>query len=223
MRDVVRQKVRGRRWARLATQDLVVAGLAVVVLALVTADVMAGGLLTSLDETTRNATFPSGGSPEWTHAVGLLGNVGVGSTAALVAALVTMHARQLWWPGVLVVSQLAVTGMLVVGLKYLVARPGPATTSLDGYPGFYPSGHTATAMVSVGALAFVLSDWRGSSTRRARGWGLVSGSAAGVLVAASTVFGGFHWLSDALASLALGVGVLVVGFSVVQHWAEPSR
>ncbi len=210
--------------SRPPNADLMTVGLALLGLALITADVMAGGLLTSLDQTVRRATFPAGGAPEWTRLVGLLGNVGVGSTAAVVAALVTMHARWRWWPGVLVASELAMTGLAVVGLKYVVARPGPASNTLaDGYSGFYPSGHTATAMVSVGALAFVLSGWRGRSMRQAQGWGLRAGGLAGVLVGASTVLGGYHWLSDALASLVLGMAALVLGFSVVQQWVEPSR
>ena len=210
--------------SRPPTADLVTVGLALLGLALITADVMAGGLLTSLDHTVRDATFPAGGAPEWTRVVGLLGNVGVGSTVAVVAALVTMHAHWRWWPGMLVVSQLAMAGVTVVGLKYVVARPGPASTSLaDGYAGFYPSGHTATAMVSVGALTFVLSSWRSRSMRHAQRWGLRAGCLAGVLVAVSTVLGGYHWLSDALASLVLGMAVLVLGFSVVQQWVEPSR
>ncbi len=213
-------------WARcrLPTADLVIVGSALLALALITADVLAGGLLTSLDRTVRDTTFPAGGAPEWTRVVGLLGNVGIGSTAAVVAALVTMHAHWRWWPGVLVVSQLAATGAVVVGLKHLVARPGPATSALaDDYAGFFPSGHTAMATVSFGALVFMLSTWRGGSTRQARHRGHVAGEMAGVLVAASTVFGGFHWLSDALASLVLGMAVLVLGFSVVQHWAETAR
>ncbi len=210
--------------SRPPTADLVTVGLALMGLALITADVLTGGLLTSLDQSVRDATFPAGGVPRWTRVVGLLGSLGVGSTAAVLGALVTMHAHSRWWPGVLVVSQLAMTGVVVVGLKYVVARAGPASNTIaDGYAGFYPSGHTATAVVSVGALVFVLSSWRGRSMRHARVWGLGAGGSAGVLVAASTVLGGYHWLSDALASFVLGTAVLVLGFSVVQQWLEPAR
>jgi len=208
------------RW-RTPTADLVIICSAVLGAGLITADVLAGGLLTSLDEKVRDATFPSGGAPTWTKVVGLLGSVGVGSTAAVVAALVAMHLQRRWWPGFLVASQLAVVGIVVVGLKHLVARPGPAIPTLDdGYAGFFPSGHTATAMVSAGALTFVLSSRRGSM-RRARVRGLLAGGGVGLLVASSTVLGGYHWLSDTLASLVIGTAVLVLGFSVVQTWAEP--
>ncbi len=224
MRDVVRRTARVWERSRPATKDLAVVAVAMAVVVLITADVLAGGLLTYLDDTVKDATFPSGDPPGWTHVVGLLGNVGVGSTAAVVAAIVTMHARWRWWPGVLVVAQLAATGIMVVALKYLVARPGPGGEALDdGYPGFYPSGHTATAMVSVGVLVFVLSGWRGRSLRRARQRGLWTGAAAGCLVAASSVLGGFHWLSDALASLAIGTAVLVLGFAMADQYVHDPR
>src|SRR4029079_659894 len=71
--------------------DLVVATVCAVVVVLVTADVLAGGLLTYLDEAISDQLPSSDDAPTWTHVVGLLGNAGVGGAAVLAAAIATMH------------------------------------------------------------------------------------------------------------------------------------
>jgi membrane-associated phospholipid phosphatase len=205
---------------RLARNEVVVLVLAGVLLALITADVMSGGLLAYLDENVRDATMPSDGAPTWTRVVGILGNVGVAGTTTLVVAIVTMQVTWRWWPGVLVAGQLAATGLVVVGLKYLVGRPAPGggiDVPAEDYPGYFPSGHTATAAVCVGAVVYLLSTWRGGSLARARRRGLVAGAVAGVVVAVSTVLGGFHWFSDAAAGLVIGAAVLVAGFGMAEQ------
>lgn len=215
-----------RVWRRLrpARRDLVVVAVAAVVLVLVTADVVAGGLLTYADDAIRHALPSSDDAPGWTRVVGLAGNVGVGGAAVLVVSIVTMHARLTWWPGVLAAGVLATTSILVLGVKYLVGRDGHSQDAApDGYPGFYPSGHTATAAVAVGIIVFLLSSGR-STVSTARRLGLSAAAAAGLVVGASTVLGGFHWMSDAVGSLAIAAGVLVAGFGMAESYlAGPRR
>ncbi len=209
-----------RLWRRLqpSRSDLVVLAVASLFLALITFDVVAGGLLTYFDEAVRQALPSSTEAPTWTRAVGLLGNIGVGGAVVLVVALVVMHTTWRWWPGVLAMGQLGAASLVVVALKYAVARPGPSPeVPPDGYPGFYPSGHTATATVSVGIVVFLLSSWRGPVSQ-ARRRGLYAGGTAGLLVGASTVLGGFHWMSDVVASLAIAAAVLVVGFGMAESY-----
>jgi undecaprenyl-diphosphatase len=192
---------------------------AAVILLLITVDVLAGGLLTYLDDAVRDATIPTipTASPGWTHVVGVLGSPVVAPAVVIVVAVVTMQLNWLWWPGVLAVGELVATGLLVLVLKHLVGRSGPRPDSLtDGYPGFFPSGHTATAAVCVATITFLVSSSWGTGLGRARRYGLVSGAVAGVVVGASTVLGGFHWLTDALASMMIAAAVLVCGFAMAQ-------
>ncbi|GGY35674.1 hypothetical protein GCM10010363_15750 [Streptomyces omiyaensis] len=94
---------------------------------------------------------------------------------------------------------MAAVPLLVVPLKEWTARPGPLEPWAQGY---YPSGHTATAMVAYFGAAYLVS-------RR-----LVP--VAAVLTAVTgtgLILRGFHWPLDVLASLCLGFLVLGVSSS----------
>ncbi len=94
---------------------------------------------------------------------------------------------------------MAAVPLLVIPLKEWTARPGPLEPWAHGY---YPSGHTATAMVAYFGAAFLVSNR------------LVP--VAAVLTAVTgtgLVLRGFHWPLDVLASLCLGLLVLAVSSS----------
>ncbi|MDV5148694.1 phosphatase PAP2 family protein [Streptomyces sp. SBC-4] len=79
--------------------------------------------------------------------------------------------------------------LLVIPLKEWTARPGPLEPWAQGY---YPSGHTATAMVAYFGAAFLVSNR------------LIP--VAAVLTAVTgtgLVLRGYHWPLDVLASIAL--------------------
>lgn len=111
-----------------------------------------------------------------------------------------------WWLSVLVATlATAAVPALVVPLKILVARPGPHGP-VDGYPGFYPSGHAATAAVAYGLVALVLL---GRSRRAAvRRFTVAVVSAVVAAVGAGLVLRGYHWPLDVLGSWCLA-GILL--------------
>ncbi|MFE5510629.1 phosphatase PAP2 family protein [Streptomyces sp. NPDC056529] len=91
---------------------------------------------------------------------------------------------------------MAAVPLLVVPLKVWTARPGPLEPWAHGY---YPSGHTATAMVAYFGAALLVSNR------------LVP--VAAVLTAATgtgLVLRGYHWPLDVVASLCLGLWILGV-------------
>ncbi|MFE9041390.1 phosphatase PAP2 family protein [Streptomyces sp. NPDC007818] len=92
---------------------------------------------------------------------------------------------------------MAAVPLLVIPLKEWTARPGPLEPWAEGY---YPSGHTATAMVAYVGAAYLVSHR------------LVP--AAAVLTAVTgtgLVLRGYHWPLDVLASLCLGFLILGAG------------
>jgi undecaprenyl-diphosphatase len=103
-----------------------------------------------------------------------------------------------------------VLGQLVIAnlVKVLVDRARPEISTLAGFSGpSFPSGHTVAAFACFTAFAMVLG--RRSSTRvRALLVGTAIGAA--VMVGASRVLLGVHWLTDVLGGAALGAAWFAV-------------
>ncbi|MFI8522093.1 phosphatase PAP2 family protein [Streptomyces sp. NPDC085481] len=165
---------------------------AVVALTLVTWQVLAHGPLARLDERLSRAlvdTVPRGLS----EAASDLG----GMTVALpVLACAMAYAA---WRGRRAAAfcaglAMALVPLLVVPLKLWTARPGPLEPWAHGY---FPSGHTATAMVAYTGAALLVS-------RRL----LPVAAVLTAVTATGLVLRGFHWPLDVLASLALCLPLL---------------
>lgn len=108
--------------------------------------------------------------------------------------------RERWWlPSLVTAALMAVVPALIVPVKELVARPGPPV--MGPGTGFYPSGHTATAVIAYGGAALVLIPWlQGAGARRA----LLAGCLALNLgVAFGLIRRGYHWPLDVAASWCL--------------------
>jgi undecaprenyl-diphosphatase len=122
----------------------------------------------------------------------------------VVVALVEMarRPRQALWAALFVVAVGMGQSVITPSIKHLVerARPivNPAARSLG--PSF-PSGHSAGAAACFAALALVAGRGRHRNTQA-----LLMGAAVAiaVMVAASRVLLGVHWLTDVVGGLALG-------------------
>jgi undecaprenyl-diphosphatase len=135
------------------------------------------------------------------------------------AAAVSCQVTWRLWPAGFAVVTFGVAEVLVVVVKAIVGRPGPGVwADRDGYPGYFPSGHAATAMVATGIVVFLAmvvprgSRRRGQASLASLVAGLVVGSAAG----AYAIVGDYHWTSDVVGSIALTAPVLVVAGAVVR-------
>ncbi|MEU8435429.1 phosphatase PAP2 family protein [Streptomyces sp. NPDC029216] len=95
---------------------------------------------------------------------------------------------------------MALVPALIVPLKEWTARPGPLEPWAAGY---YPSGHTATALTAYTAAALLLTP----HTRRP--WPLPAAAALTALTATGLVLRGFHWPLDVLASLLMCTPLLL--------------
>ncbi|MFD9792393.1 phosphatase PAP2 family protein [Streptomyces sp. NPDC059070] len=171
-----------------------------VLFALITWQVVADGPLRRLDE--RVDRHLAGRGPQGLAEV--LADLGSMPVALPVLALALGYAV---WRGarldaLITALTMAAVPALVVPLKMWTDRAGPLTSAT----GYYPSGHTATAMVAYGGAALLLARW----TAPRRSW--LMPAAAGVLTAATgigLVLHGYHWPLDVLASGCL-CGVLLV-------------
>lgn len=87
-------------------------------------------------------------------------------------------------------------------LKWMIMRDRPDVDHLVGSGGSaFPSGHTAAAAACWAAVALVVSARMRVDTRR---WIAALAIAVAVLVAASRVMLGVHWLTDVIAGLVVG-------------------
>ncbi|NEA86496.1 phosphatase PAP2 family protein [Streptomyces sp. SID7958] len=179
--------------------------------ALITWQVVADGPLVGVDERLSRALVAPDRASEL---LADLGNVEVAvPVLALALAGAAWHGRarglDRWWlPPAAAAGAMVLVPVLVAPLKAWTDRPG--TPAVPPAVGYYPSGHTATAVVAYGAVAVLLLPLlRRAAVRR----GLVLLCGALVLGASyGLVRRGYHWPLDVVASWCLGA-VLLLGLS----------
>lgn len=128
-----------------------------------------------------------------------LGNVPVAvPVLALAMAYAAWRGRRL--AALAAGLAMALVPALIVPLKAWTARPGPLEPWAAGY---FPSGHTATALTAyVGAALLLAPHVR-------RRWPLAAALVLSAATATGLVLRGFHWPLDVLASALLCVPLLL--------------
>ncbi|MYR46332.1 phosphatase PAP2 family protein [Streptomyces sp. SID5910] len=184
-------------------------GVPALLFVLITWQVVADGPLVGLDErVSRALVHPD----RFSELLADLGNVPV-AVPVLVLALGCVawlgRARGVdrWWlPPLAGAAAMVLVPVLVAPLKEWTDRPG--TPAVPPAVGYYPSGHTATALVAYGAATLLLLPLlRTPAARRV----LVALCAVLVLgVSYGLVRRGYHWPLDVVASWCLGA-VLLTG------------
>ncbi|MGW1277299.1 phosphatase PAP2 family protein [Streptomyces tsukubensis] len=114
------------------------------------------------------------------------------------------------------VLAIAAVPALVVPLKALLDRPGPLTEAT----GYYPSGHAATALVAFGAAALLLRPALPPAARA------VAMPAAGLLTLATgigLVLRGYHWPLDVIGSWCLFGALLLLLFPPTNPPTNPPK
>ncbi len=118
-----------------------------------------------------------------------------------------------WHDHVLIFGGVALETLIFLTASTLVGRDRPPVEQLGGSPtNSFPSGHIAAAVVVYGGFALVVA----MQTRR-RALRIVAGGFAVFAVVAvvlSRWYLGMHYVTDAVAGLALGVFVVAT-----MHWA----
>lgn len=95
-------------------------------------------------------------------------------------------------------------------VKLLIARPRPSVGAVVAVAnGFsFPSGHSAQAVATYGALAWIVA--RGLARRRARVATWCAAAVVALLVGFSRMYLGVHWLSDVVGGYTIGACWLAV-------------
>ncbi|MEU5653511.1 phosphatase PAP2 family protein [Streptomyces pseudogriseolus] len=182
---------------------------------LITWQVLADGPLLDLDARLSDALVRPDRASEL---LSDLGNAQVALPVLAIALAVTAWRLRAtgvdrWWlPPAAGAAAMVLVPVLVVPLKAWTDRPG--TPAVPPATGYYPSGHTATAVVAYGAATLLLLPLLGSpAVRRA----LVALCALLILGASyGLVRRGYHWPLDVAGSWCLGAALLV-GLALVSR------
>lgn len=136
-----------------------------------------------------------------------------------VLVVIALALQRAWRPAVATAAAFLLLPLLINLIKSGSGRTRPTIDLYAGADGFsFPSGHAANSALIYGAIAVLVFR---SLTGPMR-WIVTAALALlAVLIAASRVYVGAHWPSDALAGLALG-GLLLTGLAwVLAHSSHP--
>ncbi|MGT2548598.1 phosphatase PAP2 family protein [Streptococcus milleri] len=129
-----------------------------------------------------------------------------------VAVLAGFFLYKKWWSeAILLIGNLALTGILVAFLKNIYQRSRPAIQHLVEEGGFsFPSGHALASTLVVGALVIIVS--QRVKNRHLRHLLQVLLMVFILTIMTSRVYLGVHYPTDVLGSLFLGLGMLHIEF-----------
>lgn len=143
----------------------------------------------------------------------LLSQTGGRATILVVVGLLTVyivHERRVWQPVLRVLVAFALLTVVIYALKIGLGRtaPGYGASVLYVDHRSYPSGHSANAVLWWGLAVWLVRSYD------LPGWTVrvftVVAVAAPVLTSLSMLALNYHWLTDVLAGLALGIVLLWV-------------
>jgi undecaprenyl-diphosphatase len=138
--------------------------------------------------------------------------IATAAAGAIFAALLCWRARSTI-PGIIVIGTVSAAALASTALKVVVDRPRPPLQwqiVLETDPSF-PSGHVTGTAALLGIIAVCIGTGR---SRTVRAW-LASGVVTGVLVVAATrLYLGVHWLTDVAAGAILAAVFVSIGATV---------
>lgn len=204
-------------------------GLLLGLFAVLTAALAAGALL-GLDTAVRDwcVTHTTRATYWLARGFNYLGNGGPLTALCLVIAIALSIRRRNIFAVLPVAGAFLLTGIVIMPLKIWTERAAPSyegpnsvplfndTLPADTYSLSYPSGHLVNAVVWYGVLTLLLAPWLPRTVRR---WVRIAPPA---IVFVTTIYLNFHWLTDSIAGLLLGVFIWRVMERIPWH-LPPAR
>lgn len=130
---------------------------------------------------------------------------------ATIAAIIWAYFKKDLWRPILLVSALAISSItsMLLKLVFMDSRPD----QINMIPAFetdfsFPSGHTITAAVFLLAFGYLVYS-RNFSSKKMIYW-TTAALLGTIIIAVSRLYLGYHWLTDVIASLGLGLLVFAV-------------
>lgn len=141
---------------------------------------------------------------------------GIFDTLPLIC--LTMAIAALLWfrkskkESVLLVSAMTIGAALLFIIKLIVQRVRPENAMIEASGYSFPSGHTTSAVLLFGIVIYIAY-----KEKVKRFWLILSGSIAMVLlIAFSRIYLRVHWLTDVIAGIFLGIGLVLVSISIYE-------
>lgn len=173
---------------------------------------LAAGWLLDFDRAVADWLFDHETDPVYwvTRGLNFVGSGGpLTAICGLIAIWLGVRRRSLWPLAPVVVAFFA-TGFAILPLKLWTDRAAPRSDLPDAVELFnqlppgeyslsYPSGHMVNTVVWYGVLALLLAPWLGRTARR---WLRIAPPA---IVFCTTIYLNFHWFTDSVAGLMLGL------------------
>lgn len=184
----------------------------VLLLAFLTANVLAGGPLVGVDQRIRDTVHALATSAQWrwlsagqlapAQLVTDLGSATIAGVVLAASAIVVAIRHGSLRPLIIAAAGGVLLAATVIPGKILIGRPGPGFATLPaGSWGDFPSGHASTAGVCYGLAALLVT--AGARTPLARRAAMVVAAAVSFLVGIALVWCDYHWFTDVIAGWAL--------------------
>ena len=212
-REALDRQHRGRPPMNLVS----IAGTAALTLVLVTFQVLDRGALVAEDSPFRSGLLLH--HNVWVvdvaAVVTTLSAVPVSVAALLVLAGFVAWQTRAWHPLVVGSTAVGLFGVTVVAAKLAVgrARPPHPPTDIFASGSSFPSGHTTAIVVLAGCVLLLAGPFLGT---RGRSWFWILAPLTVLGVGLSRLYLDQHWLSDILASWALGILIVSI-VAVLTH------
>lgn len=158
----------------------------------------------------------------WTHIGTLLGQTIVKVTVTALVTVSLLVAWRSWREPILICLTVLLESTVFIASTWVVGRPRPDVAALDGVTvnSSFPSGHTAAAAV-YGAIAVAIVER--VHTLWIRAVAIVVALATPIIIGASRMYRGVHYLTDVLAGMALAVACVLLAYAIVRRVFDRDR
>ncbi len=155
-------------------------------------------------------------SPEWTTWVVRITDFGDAPVTTVLVVVIAgaFLLRKQWWNFFQIVFTTAGGALLIVALKTLFHRSRPVEKLVPASGYSFPSGHAFMAMMFYGIVIYLT--WISTRSRVARFVVTTLGVIMILLIGASRVYLGVHWLTDVMGGYTAGFIWLVSSIFIVR-------